>query len=174
MNEFRNFDQVKTAELFVKRHKWFFPYFELTDGQFVYGKLSYKNNYKRYAIIETADGFWTIKMKGLLKRNLLINKGDDETIGTLIPATWKRDILLEMENGFKATYLYKKFFARSLTLSHDMYGDIINLKQEWWSFSKPFTVTYDPSVKTNDMPPIPLLALIGLHLTLIRQAQAAS
>lgn len=172
--DFRNFDQIKTTELFVARHKLFFPYFELTDGQFIYGKLSYQNNFRRHAVIETVAGRWTVKTKGLMKRNLLINEGEDKTIGTLIPATWKRDVVLEMDNGFKATFLYKKFFARSLTLNHEIYGDILNLRQEWWSFKKPFTLIYNPSININNLPSIPLLASIGMHLTIIRQQQAAS
>ncbi|MFA6083208.1 hypothetical protein [Mucilaginibacter sp.] len=174
MNYFRSFDQIKTNELFITRHKWFFPYFELTDGQFVYGKLSYKNSYKRYAIIETAQGIWTIKPKGWFKRNLLINKGEEETIGTLIPETWKRNVNLEMDTGFKGTYLYKKLFSRSLMFSHDMYGDLLQITQKAWGFKKPFVVSYDQSFKINDLPPLPLLALIGVNLILVRQAHASA
>jgi hypothetical protein len=121
MNVFRSFDQIKTNELFITRHKWFLEaYYELTDGQFVYGRLSYRSkSFKRYAIIETAQDTWTIKPKGWFKRSLLINKGEDETIGTLIPETWKRNVNLEMDNGFKGTYLYKKLFSRSLTFTHE-------------------------------------------------------
>jgi hypothetical protein len=174
MSDYRSFDQLRTNELYIVRYKWFNPYFELTDGQFVYGRLSYKNNFKRNGIIETADSIITLKPKGWFKRNLVINEGEDETIGTLIPETWKRDVTLEMDNGFKATYRYKKLFSRSFTLTHELYGDILNLNQMWWSFGKPFTATIEVASKISGMPSIPFLALTGLHLTLLRQQQAAA
>jgi hypothetical protein len=172
MNDFRSFDQVKTNELFITRHKWFFSYYELTDGQFVYGKLSYKKSFKSYAIIETAQGNWTIKPKGWFKRSLLINKGDDGIIGTLIPETWKRNVNLEMDNGFKGTYLYKKLFSRSLTFTHEMYGDVLYITQKPWLLKRPFIITYYQNLKVNNLPAVPLLALIGVNLILIRQAHA--
>src|SRR6478609_2591679 len=97
---FRDFDQVKTSELFITRHKWFFPYYELTDGQFVYGKLSYKGGFKRHAVLETLKEKWTVKHKGWFKRSLLINRGEEDTIGVLVPETWKGNIHLKMDNGF--------------------------------------------------------------------------
>lgn len=172
MNDFRSFDQVKTNELFITRHKWFFSHYELTDGQFVYGKLSYKKSFKSYAMIETAQGNWTIKPKGWFKRSLLINKGDDEIIGTLIPETWKRNVNLEMDSGFKGTYLYKKLFSRSLTFTHEMYGDVLHITQKPWLLKRPFIITYYQNLKVNNLPAIPLLALIGVNLILIRQAHA--
>jgi hypothetical protein len=173
MSDLRKFEQVKTSELFITRHKWFYPYYELTDGQFVYGKLSYKNHWRRYAIIETADGRWTIKHKGWFKCAMLLNQNEDETIGTIEPQRWKRDTLIKMDNGFEANYLYKKLFTKALTLSNAAQGDMLQIIAKAFSIKTPFKITIDPSpqkVKLN----IPLLALIGVNLILLRQAQAAA
>jgi hypothetical protein len=173
MNDFRNFDQLKTTELFVTRHKWFFPYYELTDGQFVYGKLSYKSHWRRYAVIETAEGRWTIKHKGLFNRTMLINQDEDKTIGTIEPQRWKRDTLLKLDNGFEATYLYKKLFTKALTLASAAQGDILQIIQKPFGIKTPFKIQVDASpqkVKLN----IPLFILIGVNLILLRQAQAAA
>jgi hypothetical protein len=169
---FRSFELVKTNELFVTRHKWFFPYYELTDGQFVYGKLSYHSSFRRHAVIEAAQGTWTVKHKGWFKKGLLINRGEDDTVGNLIPETWKRNINLKMDDGFEAVFLYKKLFTTTFTLNHDMYGDILNIKQKAFGIKKPFVLNYDQALKVNNMPPIPLLALIAINLILIRQTQS--
>jgi hypothetical protein len=143
MNNFRNFDLAKTGEFFITRHKWFSPYYELTDGQFVYGKLSLKTFLKQCAIIETAQGQWTINKKGWLSRTLLINSGD-ENIGTVVPEVWKRNAALKLNGGFEATYYQsKKFYCDSLTLSSTGYGDILQVKAKIWSFKKPFIITVE-------------------------------
>jgi hypothetical protein len=50
-------------------------------GNLFTGKLSYRANFRRDAIIETPRALWTIKRKGWFKRTYLLNKGEDETIG---------------------------------------------------------------------------------------------
>lgn len=173
MNDFRSFDQVKTGELFIIRHKWLFPYYELTDGQFVYGRLSHKTHWRRHAVIETAEGNWTVKHKGWFKRTMLLNMGEDKIIGTIEPARWKRDTLLKLDDGFEASFIYKKLFSRALTLTSSIQGDLLHIKQKPFGFRQPFTISVDPApqkVKLN----IPLFTLIGVNLILMRQAQAAA
>lgn len=174
MGDYRDFDQLRTNELFVTRHKWFFPYYELTDGQFVYAKLSYKSAFKKYAVIETAQGMWTIKRKGLLSRTQLLNQGEDDTIGNLIPATWKRDMDLKMDNGFEATYLYKSLFAKSITLVSNTLGDLMQITARPFGIKKPFMVTFDNTLTQSSTPPLPLLAMIGVNVVLVRQQHAAA
>ena len=174
MSDFRNFDQLKTNELFIARHGWFKPYYELSDGQFIYGKLYYKSRFIRRATIETAEGYWTVRCKGWFKRSLLINQGENETIGTLIPAKWNRNIDLQMDNGFTAFFNYKKLFSRAFVLTHEMYGDIFQIKQKAFSIKKPYFITIDQTLQINGSPPLPLLILIGVNAMLIRQEQAAA
>ena len=172
-SEYRNFDQVKTSELFITRHKWMFPYYELTDGQFVYGKMSYKGSFKRYAIIETAQGIWTIKRKGLFNRSLLLNRNEEETIGTITPEIWKRNVAIRLDNGFEAAYQYKKLFTRSFSLMSETLGDILHITQKPFGIKKPLTVTVEPIKQKFDVN-IPLLIFVGVHIILLRQAQAAA
>ncbi|MFD0765393.1 hypothetical protein ACFQZI_11060 [Mucilaginibacter lutimaris] len=173
-NDQRDFAQAKTNELYIIKDGWFKPEYQLTDGQFVYAKLSYRSNFKRDAVIELPQQIWTIKRKGWFNRTLFINKGEDEIIGTIIPETWKRDFNLEFENGFTATYLYKKLFSKSLTLTNDTLGDILHITQKAFSVKQPFTVTIDLVTKPSDIPALPLLIMVGLHVVLSRQRQAAA
>ena len=174
MDHFKDFELVIPHELFILRHNWFFPYFELTDGKFMYARLSFKSSFRRYAVIETAKDVWTIKPKGWFKRSLLVNKGEDETIGTLIPETWKRNIDMEMDNGFKGVYLYKKLFSRSFSLTHEMYGDILQIIPKAWGFKKPFVISYSKALRIDNLPPVPLLVLAGISLILTRQGHGAA
>ncbi|OOQ59559.1 hypothetical protein [Mucilaginibacter pedocola] len=173
MNDYRKFEQVKTTELFITKNKWFYPYYELTDGQFIYGKLSYKGHWRRHAVIETADGLWTVKQKGWFKRAMLINRNEDETIGTMEPQTWKRDTLIKLDDGFEGNYLYKKLFTNAVTLVSDTEGDILRIATKAFGIKKPFTIEVDPSPKKVKLN-IPLLVLAGVNLILLRQAQAAA
>lgn len=171
--EYRDFSQVKTNELFVTRHKWLCPYYELTDGQFVYGKLSYKNHWRRHAIIQTADGRWAIKHKGWFKCAMVLSQNEDESIGTIEPQRWKRDTLIKLDSGFEANYFYKKLFAKALTLSNAAQGDMLQVVAKHFSIKTPFRVLVDASpqkVKLN----IPLLALIGVNLILLKQERNAA
>ncbi|MEO6632615.1 MAG: hypothetical protein ABIN13_12855, partial [Mucilaginibacter sp.] len=126
------------------------------------------------AIIETAEGSWTVRYKGWFKRSSLINKGEDETIGTLTPAKWNRNIDLQMDNGFKAFFNYKKLFSMTFVLTHEMYGDIFAIKQKAFSIKKPYFITFDQTLQISDRPPLPLLILIGVNAMLKRQEQAAA
>lgn len=174
MSDYRSFDQLRTNELTIVKKGFWYPDFELTDGQFVYGRLRYSSNFKRNAIIETPKGTWTIKRKGWFKRTLLLNTGEDNTIGTLTPETWKRDFNLQLDTGFEATYLYKKLFSKSLTLTNDKVGDMLEITQKAFSLKQPYTITFSQVLQQDSIPPVPLLILIGLHIILLRQQQAAA
>jgi hypothetical protein len=117
---------------------------------------------------------WTIKRKGFFNRTLLLNQNGEQTIGTLVPATWKRDIALKMDDGFEATYLYKKLFAKSLTLTGNMTGNILQITQRAFGIKQPFEVTFDKTLKHQNLPPFPLLILAGVSIILLRQQQAAA
>ncbi|MET3980517.1 hypothetical protein ABIB62_003117 [Mucilaginibacter sp. UYP25] len=174
MDEYRDINQLRTFELTVNKIGFWKPEFELTDGQFVYAKLRFRSNFKRDAIIETPQETFTIKRKGWFNRTVLVNKGEDETIGTLVPEIWKRDFNLKMDNGFEATYLYKKMFSKSLSLINDTQGNILDITQKAFSFKQPYTVTLNQAAQQPNTPPLPLLAFMGLVIIMLRQQQAAT
>ncbi|MCO5935303.1 hypothetical protein NAF17_07110 [Mucilaginibacter sp. RB4R14] len=174
MDDYRNIDQLRTNELAIIKKGFWKPEFELTDGQFVYAKLRFRSNFKRDAIIETPQETFTIKRKGWFNRTVLVNKGEDEIIGVLVPETWKRDFNLKMDNGFEATYLYKKMFSKSLSLTNGTQGDILTITQKAFNFKQPYTVTIDQVTQQPNTPLLPLLAFMGLVIIMLRQQQAAT
>lgn len=177
MNDLRPIDQLRSSELRVTRNNFWFPYYELSDGQFIYGRLSFKGAWKRYAIIETADGTWTIKREGIFSRNMLLNLGEDETIAVLEPALWRRDITLKMTNGFQAMYLTRKLFSATVTVTTEKFGDLLNIRQKAFGFKTPMTVEIEPSLissRQTGLPSLALLSLIGINIILLRQRRAAA
>lgn len=173
MSDYRNFDQLQTNILSVLRHGFFRPWFELTDGQFLYGKLTYLSSFKKVCVIETAQGEWIIKRKGFMSRTLFIQQPEDVNIGTLIPETWNRNVGLNMNDGFEAMYTNKTIFSRTNTLISNQYGDILDIKAALWSWKKPFIVTIDLNLQ-KDIPALPLLTMLGVSLILWKQSQAAA
>lgn len=174
MENYRDIGQLRTFELSINKIGFWKPEYELTDGQFVYAKLRFRSNFKRDAIIETPSATYIIKRKGWFNRTILINQGEDETIGVLVPETWKRDFNLKMDNGFVATYKYKKLFSKSLSLVDDNDADILIITQKAFNFKQPYTVTVDQATQSPNTPSLPLLALMGLVIIMLRQQKAGT
>ncbi|MES2277399.1 MAG: hypothetical protein V4592_15350 [Bacteroidota bacterium] len=173
MDNYRSFDLLRTGELTVIRHGWFRPWYELTDGQFMYGKLSYAGWLRRTATAEVAGNSWIIKCKGAFSRSLFIKKSETEIIGEIKPEIWTRKIRVAMNNGFDAVFTAKKLFCRTFSLTNDQYGDMFSIEPNIWKFKTPFRVTFNQTyLKT--IPDMPLLMLTGIYLVLLRQQQAAA
>lgn len=172
MNIYRPFDLLRADELIVIRHGWFRPWYELTDGQFIYGKLTYPGWLKRKAMLETAGDSWMIVPKGAFSRIMYINKSDN-IIGEIKPETWTRRINITMNNGFTAIFITKKILSRIFTFSNDQFGDMFNIDPKVWKFTTPFRITFNQSyLKT--IPDMPLHMLVGIYLVLLRQQHAAA
>lgn len=173
MDQFRSFDLLRTNELTVIRHGFVRPWFELTDGQFSYGKLSYGNFWKTISVLEVEKKTWIIKRKGMFSRTYLINDLDGSNLGSVTPEIWSRKIILSMNKGFEAVYLNKKLISRTFSLINDQFGDILSIRTQLWGLKKPFNVSFDPEM-LKKIPELPLLALLGINLLLIKQAKAAN
>ncbi|GAB3930482.1 hypothetical protein [Mucilaginibacter myungsuensis] len=174
MESFRPFDQVRVNELTVIRHGFVRPCYTLTDGQFVYGKLSYTGWFKPTGVLETATNSWHITPKGLFSRTLYISMPDvDQVIGEVRPELWGRKIKLEMTNGFDAFFTMKKVFSRTYTMMNAQHGDLFDIETKLWKMKTPFKISFDPIV-SKAVTDMPLLFLLGIYLVLMRQQQAAA
>ena len=177
MNDFRDFALIRTNELFVTRIGWLYPYYELTDGQFVYGRLSNSGTFKRNVRIDTADGFWTLKRSGWFIRVMNLNKNEDEHIGTVTPEIWKSKILLKIDEGFEAEFVRKKIFSLSHTWDAGPYGELLHIKLRPFLFKTPYLVTLGKDFQNSaeaGIPTMPLLALLGLSIIIHRQRHATA
>jgi hypothetical protein len=173
MDQFRSFDQLRTNQLIIIKNGFFRPSFELSDGQFSYGKLSHSSMWKTTTILESAQKTWIIKRKAIFSRTLLIKDVNEIELGAVTPEILSRKVKLSMNNGFEAMYAYKKLFTRTFSLTSDQHGDILSVKAAVWGFKRPFEVSVDLD-KLKAIPDMPLLVLLGVNLILIKQAQAAA
>ena len=173
MEYYRNFDQLRVTELPVLRHGFWRPWYELTDGQFSYGKLTYSGALKRTCLLETATGSWVVKRKGWLSRKLTIEQSGGAEIGMITPEIWSRKILVELNDGFAANFFNKKLLSRTFTWVSEQYGDMLSVQAKAFSRNRPFIVHIDTNM-VNTLPHMPLLALLGINLVLLKQAEAAA
>lgn len=172
-NYFRSFDQLRVNELTVIRHGFFRPWYELTDGQFMYGKLSYMGWLRRMAVLQTAHTNWQIAPKGLFSRVLYINSSAAENIGSVKPEVWTRKIKLSMNNGFEGIFTTKKVFCRTFTFTNDQNGDMFSVTPNIWKFKTPFSISFTQDM-SKIIPELPMYMLTGVYLVLLRQQQAAA
>ncbi len=167
------FNKLQGTELKVMRKGIFCPSYTLTDDMYTYGKISYSGFWYKTTYLTTATDSWTIRIKGIFTRTLLIFNAKGENIGSIVPRTWSRKIDLKMDSGFGAEFLNKKLISYSHTWLNEQYGDLVSIKANVWGFKNPFKVIFDPGL-LRTVPEIPFLSLLGINLVLMKQAQAAA
>ena len=164
-NYYRSFDQLRTNELYVVRHGWYNSSFELTDGQFNYGTISFRRFCRRSGTVETANGSWEFS-KPFFSRVATISKPGGELIGKVDQGYFDRCNKLVMNGGFAADFKRTGFFPTEFTWSKDSQGEILRSRQRHFNFNSPLTVILNPTVKITEMP---LLTFLSIYLLLLRQ-----
>ncbi len=162
------FNTLKTTELKLTAQGWFRPSYELTDGQFVYGKLSYQGWFRRVAIAETAATTWTFRFEGFWGRKINIST-ENGVIGQLKIGMWGKASLL-MNDGFEAELVRDTIWKPSFVWSTTRFGEVVKLKQK--GFTRSLSITLDPNTSKIEL--VPMLCFLGAHLIFLRQQQAAA
>jgi hypothetical protein len=164
MEPYRDFDLLSSGELTVTRKGLFTPVFEITDGAFTYGKVTTTTNrgLNDHPFLETSAEKWELKRKAVFDRTLLIYNSRGENIG----AVTSGDHLLKLNYGFSAELLA----AAGIWLNGK--GEkIIKVKQSWYSYKKPYTISFDAGlIKT--LPELPLMILLGTYMKFLRQTRS--
>jgi hypothetical protein len=173
MDPYRTIALLRTNQLTVTKRGWIHPCYQLTDGQFCYGKLKYTSWTRRGAWLETFDGVWRVSPKSWLSQSFFIWSSEGEKLGEVIQKWWSCKMNIVLKDNFEAAFTRKKFFSKSYTLANDQAGEILKVDQKYFNFKRPLTVTFEPNlIKT--IPNLPLLMLLGVQLVLFRQAEAAA
>ncbi|MFD0749112.1 hypothetical protein ACFQZS_03095 [Mucilaginibacter calamicampi] len=172
MSDYRNINQLRTAELTVIRSGFWQPDHILTDGQFEYGKLSRPSFGYKEGGIETATGVYTLKKVTFFGFNLqLLLNG--EVIGKLKRNIWDNRTELELNSGLSAWFVRTPgagiFTRKTSWMSAE--GELMTITSRF-EYSKPFAVTMINPDKEKEN--LLLLALIGIHLRLMKNARAAA
>jgi hypothetical protein len=163
MSDYRNFDSLIGDELTVIRKGFFSPVFEITDGQYCYGKVITNYNKHTFSIIETAKESWRVEREGKIAiKALSIINSNSENIGYI-----KRlDQVLHLTDGFEALFSTKKISTFSLVYCwyNKQLEVLVKIKQSDISYRKPFKITFEgPGFKQTEY--APFLTLMLTHLT---------
>ena len=159
------FNLLKTTELTLIRQGLFFPSFELTDGQAVYGKISYRGFLRRAAFIETSGANYLVEFESFFSRTIVIGSNDE--LKGKMRLGFFGDAALMMQNGFEAEFTRDSVWGRCFTWKTSKFGTMAKLKESWFSFTKPIAITVDLNLVNAEN--MGLLCLLGSHLIILRK-----
>jgi len=165
MENFQDFNTIQTSELTAVRHGLFNPTFEITDGRMNYGQVITKKTSDGRGVFETSRERWTLKRENKI---ISLSNSRGENIGSLEDG----GRILQLNNGFEATMRIHGGGHTAVTSGWiDRQGnELVNFKQSAYSYRRPYTITFDPGL-LKTVPEIPLLILLGIHLSFLKQTR---
>jgi hypothetical protein len=162
MEQYREFKQLDTNQLKFIRKGFFDPVFTLSDGTFIYGKVTLNKWSRGAPVLETANDTWTLTREGKWSKKVwIINNSRFENIGTVSQG----DYFLQLKNGFEAII--------TSDWENNQYGKIVNFKQSSYNERKPYTLTFDTNL-AKTLPEMPLLTVLGMFLIFLRQTRSTA
>jgi len=163
-------DTKQVTELSTLRHGWFSPHYELTDGTYSYGELSYDWLSRRWATATTATGSWLFKRDGIFSRTILIVDQNGVYVGKTTRDWFSRKRSLTLQTGFKAEFYRSSLLYPEFVWESSGYGTIMRIKS--FPFNLNDTIYIDPSMTPASV--MPLLIFLGMHLTILRRRRRAA
>lgn len=147
---------------------WWRPWYQLGDGQAVYGRLNYEGFFRTKAIAETATVTWTFEKASFWGRTINIST-QGAVIGRLKLGMFSKASLL-MDDGFEAEFNRDSVWRSGFTWNTQRFGEIVKMKQK--PFGRCINITLDPNTSKIDL--VPMLCFLGAHFIFIKQRQAAA
>lgn len=168
MEDFKDFSLLRTNELQVIKDGLFKPSYEVTDGQFCYGKIDHPWKFKKNSLLKLASGTWVLQRRGLFSRTRDVYSPDNENIGAFTSSIWPRKASLVMNNGFEASLSKKSTFSFTYNWTNMQQGDIMRIETNLWRINKPLKIVLTAGV-SHTLPELPLLTLLGVHFVLLQK-----
>lgn len=166
MGYYQPMQKLLTTEFLVNKEGFWRPAYQLTDGQYSYGKLCYEGFWLPDIIMETAGGKWIIDVINQKQRPVKNEKG--EVLATLSRNFWDTKVTFTAKDGFIAIF-EKHSIWKGLAIWKDIDGDDI-LSIEPRIFKQP-VIKFNPKAKQNKW--LLMLAFLALQINLERQRKAA-
>ncbi len=164
-------DPKQTNVLYIKRHGWLTPDYELTDQADSFGKLSYGFFSRRIGTAVTAAGTWTFVFEGVFSRTILIIDENGSVMGKATRDWFSRKRLLTMETGFQAEFYRPRFFwLWDYAWESTGYGKIMRIESSILNLKS--TVYIEQSMTPVAL--MPLLIFLGAHLIVLRKRKKAA
>ena len=174
MDFYRPIDQLRSTDLTLVRTGFWNPEYLLSDGQFEYGRLSRVSFSTSEKVIEIANNTYTMRKPGVFSKEMLILR-NGEVIGKTTRNAWKYITTIELNDGFTASFV--KTHGRgifSTKMSWMANGSELMMIACRSRYSQPMTITIIDQNMAKQGDHLLLLAFIGIHIRLVRQAQAAA
>jgi hypothetical protein len=174
MQPLKNFNPMTTNELAVVKTSFLKSIYDITDGSHSYARLSDPDKF-----IGTLINSWTFERDANLPGELakmLIKDGKGNSVGFFTFDAGTKNLLLEMNNGFKAELVKTHYF---LGLKSDYVwrntntGDIMTLKESLWSGKKPVKVIFNTPLNRQSTE-MELMLLYGVGYSLITRFHQVS
>ena len=169
---YSKFDRRTNTQLVLMRRRFFMPWYELTDGQLTYGRLSFQGFMRRNAVVETADSKWLFEHDGFFTRTILIRSGG-EVIGRLTRGLFG-SASLRMIDGFEAEFSRQDILPAIFAWNTTRFGEVVKLKQDYFTLFtfRSIDITIDPN--SMQVPVVPLLCFLGSYLIILRKRRKAA
>jgi hypothetical protein len=165
---YSSFKTIKTPDIQLKTIGWWRPFYQLIDGQLVYGQMRYEGFFRTRAICETDTQTWKFEKAGFFSRAFNISS-NGELVGQLKMSLFCRANLI-MNDGFEAEFNKDSIWKRGFNWNTTRFGEIVKLKQRLWG--RCVDITLDPNTAKIDL--VPLLCFLGAHIMFLKQRQAAA
>jgi len=174
MEQYHIFDPRRSPVLEVIRHGVFRPDLVLTDGVFLYSKLTYKGFFQKIGYIETQNGSWEIRPRNLFSRHLIVaNLTSNKIEASVKTSLWCEKATVEFTNGLVFDFKRKGLFSRARSWCSSSTGRIFNIECRSLSYKKPFRILFEPNGEKSNVNLI-LSGFIGLNVILKNQEFTAT
>ncbi|MBE9583794.1 hypothetical protein IM792_04985 [Mucilaginibacter sp. JRF] len=168
---FSKFNNRNISKLYMQRHGWVKPEFELRDDVYSYGKLTFKTVSIKHAGTATlADGLLNFKLEGFWQKRVSVVDGNDVLVGKLKIKAFSSTAEFILADG---TIFYLKrssFWKARYTWRSDAHGPLLHIHCH--AFTKTDEVFIEQS--TAPLAWVPLLSFVGFYLIITKQRQAAA
>ena len=160
-----------TPHLRFVRQGLFNPDYELTDGNGLYGVLSYRWFARRQATAYTAAHKWLFDSHLFFSKTISIMDETGAMIGLAEREFFSRIYTLNLKSGFRAIFRRPSIFSRQYIWEAEGYGRLITLENNF-----PFGLDNDVYIEQTQAPAtvIPLLIFLGMHLSVYRRGRRAA
>jgi hypothetical protein len=166
---YNTLDTKKTNLLNVVRRGWLSPEYDLTDGNYSYGKMKYTGIFKRKPVAETATEQWRFVFEGFTRRSFIILDKNGVQIGKLSREMFSRTSYLVMATGFTAQFRPTSLFSRTSVWEADGYGTIMHINNPFFAARYPVTIAQSAAPQAV----MPLLIFLGVHRIIVDQQKKA-
>ncbi|RYU91600.1 hypothetical protein EWM62_06575 [Mucilaginibacter terrigena] len=141
MNQLKNFNFISSNELTVVKTSFINFTYEIRDEQYAYALISDPDKF-----IGTLNNTWTFEKDSSWDgkfTKILIKNITAENVGFFTFEENSKNLLLEMNNGFKAELVktsYLMGMKSDYVWRNASFGDILTLKESTWSGKKPIKI----------------------------------